>query len=235
MRILMFVIATSAALVACGQPATTGGEAAAQSGGVPANAQADFVTRCTDALVRQNPQARQWAPSQCDQEWQTIVAAGAMAEAILAAAPVSGAANAASLPNQLTMVRWDRRPEGALLASGRLGRDLSVQIDRAGPSLAFGWGETGAMIPYDVIGALRVRGAEPAMIGCSQIGVGEFNKAYRVAAPGRAPFMLSIYDRTAPTANAESFYTVSLNLAGQVQTLAQLRRDGGEWATTCAY
>ncbi len=231
MRALIFVIAVSAALIACGQPATNAGEAAAQA----ANTQADFITQCTEALVRQDPRARQWAPDQCAQEWQMVVDAGPMAEAILAAAPDSGAANPASLPNQLTMVRWDRRAQGALLASGRLGNDLGVEVDRAGPSLVFRWGETGAMIPYDVVGALRVRGADVAMIGCSQLGTGEFNKAYRVAAPGKAAFQLSIYDRTAPTANAESFYNVGMNLAGQVQTLAQLRGDGMEWTDACAY
>lgn len=235
MRILISVIATSVALIACGQPTTSAGEAAAQAGGVAANAQADFIAQCTDNLVRQNPQARQWAPDQCAQEWQTVVDAGPMAEAILAAAPASGAANPASLPNQLTNVRWDRRPEGTLIASGRLGSNLSVQVDRSGPSLNFYWGETGALIPYDVINALRIRGATAALTGCSQLGVGEFTQVYRVTTAGRAPFQLSIYARNAPTANAESFYNVSLNLSGQVQTIAQLRRDGSEWTATCAY
>lgn len=233
MRTLVFVIAVSAALVACGQPASNAGEAAAQAGGASPNAEADFVRQCTDALVRQNPQARQWAPDQCAQEWRMVVDAGPMADAIFAAAPTSGAANPASLPNQLTMVRWDRRAQGALLASGRLGSNLSVEVDRAGPSLMFRWAEAGAMIPYEVIGALRVRGAQAVMIGCSSFGAGEANRAYRVTAPGKAPFQVSVYDRMAPTANAESFYNVSVNLSGRVQTLAQLRSDGSEWASSC--
>lgn len=232
MRLIMMVLA--GALTACGQPASRAGEAAAQ-GNAPASAQADFVARCTAALVRANPQASRWAPDQCAQEWQAVVAAGPMAEAILAAAPISGAANPAALPGQLTSVRWDRRAQGTLLASGRLGSDLAVQIDRSGPTLVFSWAETGGLIPYDAVGALRVRGAALTMIGCSQLGVGEFTQVYRVAAPQRAPFMLTVYARSAPTAEAESFYNVSLNLAGQVQTLAQLRRDGSEWAQVCAY
>lgn len=236
MRHFALIVLTTVALLACGQPttATAPGEAvAAQGGGADANAQADFVARCTRELVAQNPQAQSWAPGQCEQNWQMVVAAGPMAEAILAAVPVSGATDPASLRGRLAMVQWDARPEGTLIASGRLGRDLSVQVDRAGPSLNIFWGETGAMIPYDVLGALSVRGAETAMIGCLSFGAGESNKVYRVSAPGRAPFALSIYDRMAPTANASSFYNVGATLSGQVQTLAQLRRDGNEWTPTC--
>jgi len=232
MRVLASILSVCVALIAWGQPGARG--AAAQTP-VAANAEAEFIAACIADLVRQNPQARRWAGDQCAQEWPKVVAAGPMAEAILAAAPVSGAANPAALPNQLTMVRWDRRAQGTLLASGRLGRDVSVQIDRQGPVLGFSWAETGALIPYDAIGALRVRGATAAMIGCAQMGVGEAQKAYRVTAPGRAPFQLTIYDRTAPTANAESFYNVGMSLSGRVQTLAQLRADGSEWAPACPY
>jgi hypothetical protein len=236
MRRFVLIIALSAALAACGQPSTTaapGDAAAAQGGGADANAQADFVTRCTRDILAQNPQAQSWAPGQCEQNWQMVVAAGPMAEAILAAVPASGATDPASVRGRLTMVQWDARPEGALIASGRLGRDLSVQVDRNGPSLNIFWAEAGAMIPYDVLGALNVRGAEATMIGCLSYGMGESNKVYRIAAPGRAPFALSVYDRMAPTAEAQSFYNVGATLSGQVQTLAQLRRDGDEWTPTC--
>lgn len=224
------VIAASVALAACGQPAST---ASAQGGGAAVEAEGDYIARCTADMVAQNPQAGQWAPSHCQQQWETIVAAGPMAEAILAAAPASGAADPAALRTQLTMVRWDARPEGTLMASGGIGSDLAVQIDRAGPSLNFSWGKTGELIPYDVVEALRGRGAEVTMIGCSSLGAGENTLAYWVAAQGRAPFALSVYSRTAPTANAQSFYNVAMALNGQVQTLAQLRRDGSEWTPAC--
>jgi hypothetical protein len=221
----MLSIATAAVLIACGQPATVGGEAEAQ-----ANGQAAYVAACTQAMVRQNPQARQWAPQQCEEQWQTVVAAGPMADAILAAGVPT---DVATLRTRLTAVRWSARPEGTLLASGRLGRNVAAQVDREGPTLYFRWGETGAMIPFDVIGALNERGAQTQMIGCSSYGGGESNKAYRVTVQGRAPFMITVYDRMAPTANAESFYAVGLNLTGRVQTLAQLRSDGMEWAARC--
>jgi hypothetical protein len=228
-RFTAFAIAF--ALAGCGQTAST----ADAQGGASNNAQAAYQERCLAELVAQNPGAREWGPGQCQQQWETIVAAGPIADAILAAAPSSGAADTTTVRSRLTGVRWDARPEGALIASGVLADVVSVQIDRAGPSLNFYWSEVGALIPFDAVEALRVRGAEATMVGCSQLGTGEFNRVYRVAAPERAPFMLAIYDRTAPTANANSSYSVSMNLAGQMQTLAQLRRDGSEWSERCAY
>ena len=199
------VMAIAAALVACGQPAATNGGAAAQGASAPAaNAQAAFITSCTQRVIAQNANMRPYAADQCQQEWQTIVDAGPMADAILAAAPVSGATDAATLRTRLTMVNWRGRPEGTLLAQGALG-NLEVQVDRQGPSLNFFWSETGALIPYDLLGALLQRGAAADMVACSALGVGENSKVYRVTAPGRAPFQLSLYDRNAPTANAEVF------------------------------
>lgn len=161
-----------------------------------------------------------------------VAAAGPMAEAILAAAPATAVpVDAATLRARLTMIQWAARPEGTLVAQGRLGK-LDVQVERT-PSLNFYWQETGALIPYDVIGALRGRGAQVTLIGCTKLGVGETSKAYRINAPGRAPFGLSVYDRDAPTANADSFYNVGIDLSGRTSTLAQLRRDGSEWNETC--
>lgn len=231
MRYVILMIATSAALAACGD---SGSPAAAQSGGAPAaSAQADYIAQCTADLVAQNPRASEWGPAQCEAQWGAVVAAGPMAEAILAAAPASGAADPATLQERLDTVRWDARPEGTLIASGRLGDDLSVQVDRTGPSLNFYWSETGALVPYDVLGALRIRGAELSMVGCYALGPGENNEAYRVVAPGRAPFSLSVYGRTAPTANAESFYNVGLALSGRVKSLADLQREDSTWSATC--
>ncbi len=228
MRRFALIIAMSAALIACGQPNSS---AAAQGGN---ETQADYIARCTADMVAQNPRAGEWAPAQCQQQWETIVAAGPMAEAILAAAPVSGAADPTTLRTRLAMIQWDARPEGTLIASGRMGRALSVQVDRAGPSLNFYWSEAGAMIPYDVLGALRARGAEVTMVGCYAMGMGENNESYRVVAAGRAPFALSVYGRMAPTANANSFYNVGAGLSGRVQTLAQLRGEDSSWNATCS-
>lgn len=201
------------ALAACGQTASPSGAASAEAAEAAAaggGGEAAYVETCVAEMVAQNPQAQQWAPDQCRQQWGQVVAAGPMAEAILAAAG------------------------GTMPSGARLG-DLAVEVNRAAPSVAFSWSETGGLIPYEVIAALRERGATVAMIGCAQYGVGEFGKAYSVTPAGGRPFQLSVYDRGAPTANAESFYNVTADLSGRVQTRAQLASDGMEWTPACAY
>lgn len=227
MRRIALIVAASATLVGCGQSAST---AAAQGA---AGSQADYIARCTANMIAQDPRAGEWAPGQCQQQWEMVVASEPMAEAILAAVPVSGAADPAALRARLPMVRWDARPEGTLIASGRMGGNLSVQVDRAGPSLNFLWSEAGQPIPYNIMEALRGRGAEVSMVGCYALGMGENNEAYRVVAPGRAPFALGVYGREAPTASANAFYNVGAGLSGEVKTLTQLQREDSTWSATC--
>jgi len=160
-------------------------------------------------MTAQNPQAAMWAPEECAQQWQRVVAAGPMAEAILAAAG------------------------GAFPAAGSLGPAL--EITRQGQALSFSWSAAGEMSPYDVVGALQERGVTVTMVGCSQVGVGEFSKVYNVAPSAGAPFQLGIYDRQAPTADAWSFYNPTATFGAGVQTIAQLRADGMEWTERCAY
>ncbi|MFN3463074.1 MAG: hypothetical protein ACK4X1_03275 [Terricaulis sp.] len=194
------------ALAACGPGAGGANEAAAQGGGEGA-----FVENCVARYVAQNEQARQWAPEQCAQEWGLVVAAGPMAEAILAGA------------------------NGTMPQAGRMNSNIDVEVDARARTAVFSWSAVGELIPYDVVSALEQRGAAPSMIGCSQVGVGEFSSAYRVAPQGRTPFQLSIYRREAPTGNAWSFYTVTADYSGRIQTRVQLASDGSEWTDACAY
>jgi hypothetical protein len=202
MRIAMF---SMLALAACGQPGGAGGEAAAQGAG----GEGAYIEACVARYVAQSAQASRWAPDQCAQDWQRVVAAGPMADAILAAV------------------------RGTMPRPGRMGADVEVAVD--GRTVRFGWAQAGALIPYDVVGALAERSAPASMIGCSQLGGGEFNKAYRVTPPGSAAFQLNIYERTAPTGDASSFYSAAADLSGRVQTRAQLASDGTEWTAACAY
>ena len=194
------------ALAACGPGAGGGNEAAAQGVG-----EAAFVESCVARHVAQSEQARQWAPEQCAQEWGLVVAAGPMAEAILAGA------------------------SGTMPAAGQISGNVDVEVNGNARTAVFSWSAVGELIPYDVVSALEQRGAAPAMIGCSQVGVGEFSSAYRVAPLGGAPFQISIYRREAPTGDAWSFYTVTADFSGRIQTRAQLASDGSTWTDACAY
>ena len=181
--------------------------AAGEAAAQGASGEAGFVEACLARYTAQNAQARQWAPEQCAQEWSNVVAAAPIADAILAA--------------------LDGTPPP------RMSSNIDVTIE--GRTVSFSWQAVGEMIPYDAVGALAQRGATPTMIGCTQVGVGEFSKAYSVTREGHPPFQLNIYERTAPTGDAWSTYSVSADLSGRVQTLAQLASDGSDWATTCAY
>lgn len=207
------MLAITFAVAACGQAAAPSGEAAAQGAPGARGGQAAFVQACTAELVAQNPQAAGWAPDECAARWERVTAAGPMAEAILLAAD-----------------------GGAAPRAGQFGPRVDVTSTAAARGFGLNWQEAGAPIPYDVIGALRERGAASSLIGCMQLGAGEFNRAFSVTPAGGTAFQLTIYERSAPTADAFSIYGVEANLSGRVQTLAQLRGDGSEWiAAECGY
>jgi len=229
-------------LSSCGEVRTPREAETNDAGQVPAAAalgtmmetQSDFLARCTRELVETNPEAQRWAADACGQNWETVVAAGPMAEAILAAAPATATpVDPTALPGRLPTIEWLAIPEGTLVAQGRLG-GVEVQLESA-PRLSFYWGETGQLIPYDVVEALRGRSAAVTLIGCMSFGAGEAFRVFQIEVPGRAPFALGVYSRMAPTADASSFYNVTLELTGEVTTLDQLRaRDGDDWAAACA-
>jgi len=206
----------------------------AQAGG-GLETQESFVARCVQETIAANPESANWAESMCTENWTNAVNAGPMADAILAAAPASAqAVDPSTLSGTLSMVTWDARAEGVLVASGRLGDALSVQVERA-PSLNFYWSEVGMPIPYDVVEALKARGSEATLVGCMSFGAGEVNRSFRITASGHAPFTLGVYARMAPTANASSFYNVGADLSGRAKTLADLGNSGDEWTATCPF
>lgn len=227
MRYLVLSIAALAALAACGQSAPS---EAAQGGAETRDA---YVARCTRELIAQNPQAQSWAGQQCEQQWANVEASEPLAEAMLAAVPASGETVAPSaIAARTTMIRWRPRAEGTLIAQGDIG-GVEAQVDANGLTLL--WSAVGEPIPLDLPEAFRVLGAEVTMIGCAQVGVGESTRSYRIAAPGREPFALGVYQREAPTANASSFYNATANVSGAMPTLAQLARDGNSWEAQCPY
>lgn len=228
MRRMTLTLVTSLWLLSGLQP----GLEAATPGGI--ESQAEFIARCTRESIAANPQSTRWAKDQCTQQWEAVVAAGPMAEAILTAEPATATAvDPTTIAARLSMIQWSAKPQGKLVASGTIAKKLDVQIESSPASLNFYWNETGALIPYDVVEALRARGAKVTMLGCYALDVGETSRNYRVEIAGRAPFALGIYDRSAPTANADSFYNVAASLTGRIPSLAQLRSDGNDWTASC--
>lgn len=204
--------------------ATPAVDAAAGSGApaplaVPAEARPRFLAECRQAYVSRSADAARWADEQCVADWGKVTASAAATDALLAALPaVAGeAVPLASLRQRLAGVRWAAKPRSReLSASGRLGNlDVSVSGAPAAKTLGMSWMEVGAEPPYDIVGAMRVRGVTLTEIACEEFGAGEWQRVFSGSAPGRAPFRLELGQRTAPFANSNSYYGVTIDLSGR--------------------
>lgn len=206
----------TAAPPAASQPQGATGPAPAVAG-APANARAGFLGQCRSDYVRRDASAARWADRQCEMDWGRVVAAGPAAEALLAVAPAPGERPSLAVVRQrLTQVRWAPRATAPFLAVGALGGlSASVEGKAAPTAVSFNWTKVGAEIPYDAVAALRLRGAVLTEASCEKMGTGEGSRVYAGSAPGRAPFTLTIDQRTAPTGSATSYYGVKIGLDGR--------------------
>ena len=206
MRPILFSLAAAfvaASGAACAQPAA------------PVQTQAAYAAQCAHDFIAQYPNARAQAGSICASQWEQVVAAGPMADALIAAAPATGA-------------RFD--PAAARAAvQGLRGYETNVAPAR----LTVSWRRNGEPIPFRLEDALRARGATVAMIGCMRLGFGEGSSVHRVTAPGKTPFNLTISSREAAVASQSSDFSADAAFAGAAPTLAQLQRDGMEWTPAC--
>lgn len=178
-----------------------------------------FLASCRQTLVSRNADAARWADEQCAAEWDRIAASAAATDALLAALPAARGetVSLAALRQRLAGVRWAAKPGArGVSASGRLG-DLSVTVvgAPAAAQLSMNWMRVGAEPPYDVIGAMRVRGVQLTEIACEEFGSGEWQRVFSGIAPGRAPFRLEVGQRIAPFANSNSYYGAMIELSGQ--------------------
>ena len=203
---------------------------------VAQDARGRYLAQCRADTLAQYPEAAAWVDDNCAEGWTAVVRSNPLVDILLSpfAADAPAPASAAELQRRATLVRWSG--SGAQGLTGRFG-EVDVQIPADSPlRLVVGWGATGQPIPYDVVGALKTRGATVELIGCYDYGASESNSVYRVAAPDRAPFALTVYRREAPTASAESFLTLTVAPDRAIPTLAALRRadPDSEWKTQCA-
>lgn len=197
-------------------PAATPTPAPAAEAGAGAGGQAAFLARCRRELVSRDASAARWADEECRGRWGRVAASGPAAEFLISAVPRAGERASLASLRGAGGVRWAARPQARQLASGTLG-DLSVGVAGAGQpaEVSVGWQKVGAEIPYDVAEALRQRGARVDLASCEKLGVGEGETRYAVSLAGRAPFGLTVFQRTAPTGNAWSSYSAVVNLDGR--------------------
>lgn len=198
----------------------------------PVQARDAFLARCRAEILAAEPGAERWVGEVCEERWTAVARSNPMIDALLSLfkAGTPAALDPADVRARASMVRWRTDAEGQL-------GPLSVETTRD-PSvrLVIGWSATGEPVPYEPAEALRVRGAEVEPIGCYAYGAGESNTVWRVAAPGHAPFAMTVYRREAPTASALSHLTVSVEADRNIPSLAALRRadPDSEWKTQCA-
>lgn len=193
--------------------------AAPTAAGIPPvqpGAEASFKARCRkDTLAQSGPSAARWVDGHCTDMWTRAVAAQPLAEVVLVAVN-TGAGPADALRRATPAVRWGSRPEQGQLASGRIGSFAAGLAGKGrADSFLVSWAQVGAEIPIDVPAALEARGAKLTLTSCEKMGAGEGERVWAVAVPGRKPFALTIYQRTAPTVDATSSYAAEAALDGR--------------------
>lgn len=224
--------AESAAVLAA--PSTTAaGVGATATGAAPAplvappDARSRYLADCRQTYVSRSADAARWADEQCVADWNKVDASAAATDALLAALPATpGEAVAlASLRQRLGGVRWAAKPGARQLsASGMLGKlSVSVTGSPVAKTLGMNWMEVGAEPPYDIVGAMRARGVTLTEIACEEFGSGEWQRVFAGRAPWRAPFRLEVAQRTAPVANANSYYGATIDLSGRAPAPAAPR------------
>jgi hypothetical protein len=216
----------------------------APSGPTPAAApsvaetQTVFMARCRRerlALDRRMTVAQ--ADSSCEDIWTKAVAALPAANAILAlGGGAPGPMSQATVRAAFSGATWGGRPSPGVPSSGRLGQwSIALRGQTLINEVSFEWGKKGDSTPYDVVEALRVRGARVTSVACYGYGASEQNNVYRVEAPGRPPFGVRIYDHHAGTAVETANYNVVVELNGTAPTFASVKRgpDGAEYQARC--
>ncbi len=232
---------TQGAMASGGSAAPTGTPTAAAAANASAHEnRAAFMVRCKRETIAAYAGAARQAESICSSKWDMVTATAAVADALLSATPAAGArfdvpTARKSLPN----VRWRARPAQGQVASGLLSGGEAGNVEfglttAPAPGAAVSWeGGQGELIPFELQEALKVRGATLTMIGCLDYGAAEGGRVYRVNAPGKAPFALSIYFRSAAVASQSSSFGASTDVGTRLPTLASLRSDGSEWQASC--
>ena len=130
---------------------------------------------------------------ECAVRWRWTQNAGRMAEALIALARKPGELLPADPRARVIGATWSPSGEGKL-------DEAMVLLPSAG-AIAFRWMRQGSEGRYDLIQALRIRGVALETLGCPtypMYSMGQ-EKVMLIRPEGRAPFVLTVYVRPAPT------------------------------------
>lgn len=168
-----------------------------------------YLDTCEQEWGQRESASAPWARAECQVKWRWAVAAGPMAETILAMSMVDGAA---------------ARPQAPAPVSGAaLPTDVVASFNAAG--IRFDWQEQGSEGRYNVTGALRSRGVTLKSLGCPQYPGASMGREKVMLASilGRQPFVIAVYSRAAPTDLELAVYEVDADFSGVVPDMAALR------------
>lgn len=189
---------------------SSAGCAVAQTESFPVvQTEAAYLDTCEQEWVQRESAAAPWARAECQVKWRWAMAAGPMAETILAmsVANVDGARPQTQVP-----------VSGAAMPAG-----VAVSLSAAG--IRFYWQEPGSEGRYNVTGALRSRGVTLQSLGCPQYPSASMGreKVMLAGVPGRQPFVVTVYSRAAPTGFESGVYEVDADFSGVVPDIAALQ------------
>jgi hypothetical protein len=213
----------------------------AAAGGSP-ETQAQFVPRCArERMAKYKGLKESIATSSCQEIWKMAQASMPAANGLLAVGggapgPMTQAAVRTAITGAGPGVVWGGAVGKGMPASGKIGQ---WQVQLHGQTLidnvAYAWAKVGQPIPYDVVEAMKIKGAHLTEVACQNLGGGEGTHVYKVDFAGRPTFGLTVYGREAPTASANSSYSATADLKGPAPTLAALKRtpDGADYQAKC--
>ena len=141
----MKTILTVAVLIA------SAGCAAAQTKAFPVvQTETAFLDVCEQERVQREPASAPWARAECQIKWRWALAAGPMADVIIAMSKADG----------------DAAQGTASMSGSAMPAGIAVSHNAAG--IRFDWQKPGSEGHYNVTGALRSRGVTLQSLGCPQ-------------------------------------------------------------------
>ena len=186
-----------------------------------AESEAKFLGRCHEEVLHTSSSADTWVDRHCATKWRRAEKSAPMVEAIFAFLPDNDKAlSLESAQARLPMVQWSS--DGS---DGKL-HDLQVHLPEAGHSITFHWQQQGGESPYNIIDALRIRGAKLHILGCPNYpgaSMGREKVMMVTSEDGQSTFLLTVYSRPAPTGIEQGLYQVDVDFSGTIPDMADLQ------------
>lgn len=166
-----------------------------------------YLDFCEQEMELREATIAPWMRAECQVKWQWALAAGTMAETILAI-------SMADMTRPLTQ----KRVSGAAIPT-----DITVSLHAT--SIRFDWQKIGSAGQYNVIDALRSRGVALKSLGCPQFPSASMGqeKVMLAEVSGGQPFVVTVYSRAAPTSLEPGIYEVDADFSGIVPDMVALQ------------